>query len=61
MPRWSQGNCKGRDTWGDNTLLLLVDAKSSPQTLNNGVSADLNDDVWGGTHVPGEQEDLASP
>ena len=47
MPRQSQGYCKGRDTWGDNTLLLLVDAKSSPQTLNNGVSADLNDEVGG--------------
>ena len=28
-------------------LLLLVDAKSSPQMLNNGVSADLNDEVRG--------------
>ena len=28
-------------------LLLLVDAKASPQTLNNFVSADLNDEVGG--------------
>ena len=47
MPRRSQGYCNGRDTWGDNTLLSLVDAKSSPQTLNNGVSGNLNDEVWG--------------
>ena len=38
----------------------MVEANASPLMLNNGVSADLNDDVWGGTHVPGEQEDLAS-
>ena len=25
----------------------MVDAKASPQTLNNGVSADLNDEVGG--------------
>ena len=47
VPHRSQVYCKGGDTCGDNTLLLLVDAKSSPQTLNNGVSADLNDEVGG--------------
>ena len=39
--------CKGRVTWGDDTLLLMVDAKASPQTLNNGVLANLNDEVGG--------------
>ena len=42
-------------------MFLMVEANASPLMLINGVSADLNDDVWGGTHVPGEQEDLASP
>ena len=35
VPRRSQGYCKGRDRWGDDTLILIVDAKASPQTLNS--------------------------
>ena len=50
MPRRGQGYCKGRGSWGDNTLLLMVDAKASPLTLNNGVLADLIDEVLGDRH-----------
>ena len=47
MPCQGQGYCEERGSWGDNPLFLMVDANASPQTINNGVSADLNDEVRG--------------